>query len=83
MRRQAEGRAVHHRDPFGLEQVADEILVGLDRLALGRPLAEQPGAGRIDVERAFRPRAIQPGDLVQPIDDEVAPLLEQLRAFGG
>ena len=35
MRRQAEGGAVHHRDPLGLEQVAREILVGLDRLPCG------------------------------------------------
>ena len=75
MRRQPEGGAMHDRDPLGLQQIVDEILVALDRLAVRRALAERPGAGRIDVERAFRPVAMQPRNAVQPIDDEVAPLL--------
>src|SRR6185437_17074719 len=51
MGRQAEGHALHHRDALGGEQVLDEVRVVLDRLALGRALAERAGAGRIDIER--------------------------------
>jgi hypothetical protein len=42
MRRQPERAAVHHRDPSGL-QIAHEILVGVDHLALRRPLAQSSG----------------------------------------
>src|SRR5438128_1550384 len=76
MRRQAESLAMHDRDPLGLEQVAREILVILDLATLRGALADQPGTGGIDVERALGSWAMQPRDLVQQIDDEVAPLLE-------
>ena len=78
MRRQAKGLAMHDRDPVCLQQIADEILVIGDRLAGGRALADDPGAGRIDVKRPLGPRAEQARDPVQQIDDEVAPLLEFL-----
>ena len=76
MRRQPEGRAVHHRDTGLLQQIADEILVVRDRLAGRGSLADDAGAGRVDIERALGPRAKQAGHPVQHIDDEVAPLLE-------
>ena len=76
MRRQPKGGAMHHRDPGFLQQIADEILVIRDRLAGRRPLADNAGAGRIDIERALGPRAEQAGHPVQHIDDEIAPLLE-------
>ena len=40
VRREAEGRAMHHRDPLGRKQVFDEILVGLDDLARWRFLPQ-------------------------------------------
>src|SRR5205814_958546 len=77
MRRQAEGRAMHDRDALGLQEVAYECLVIVDRGALGGMLANQPSAGRVDIEGAFGARAIEPRHLVQQVDDEVAALLEQ------
>ena len=74
MRSKAKGVAMHHRDALGREQVFDEILVGLDDLALRRFLAKEPGTGRVDVERSLRQRAMQPRDLVQCRDDQIAPL---------
>ena len=78
MRCEPKGRAMHHRDAFGGEQVFGKIFVALDDLAVRRLLAQETGAGRIDVERPFRPRAMKTGDLVQPVDDEIAALLEDL-----
>ena len=82
MRRQPERGAMHDRDPLGLQQVFDEILVGPDQLAVRRLLAQRPGAGRIDIERTVGPVAVQPGNAVQPIDDEVAPLPNSAWCFG-
>src|SRR5271166_5691224 len=76
MRREAKRGAVHHRHARHLQQIADEILVVLYRLAGRRSLAYDAGAGRIDVERALGPRTEQARHPVQHIDDEVAPLLE-------
>ena len=76
MRRQAESLAMHDRDPLRLQQIAHEILVVRDRLAVGRALADEPGAGRVDVKGALRPRAEQAGHPVQLVHDEVAPFLE-------
>src|SRR5215469_13449432 len=73
MRREAKRVAVHHRDPLGGEQVFDKILVAADYLALWGLLAEQPGAGRIDVKRSLWPRTMEAGDLVQRADHEIAP----------
>ena len=62
MRCQAKSLAMHHRDSLGLEQIAREILVALDPAALWGALANEAGAGRIDVERTLRPRAISGTD---------------------
>src|ERR1043165_1455137 len=77
-RADAERRALHHRDAFGVEQLGDEVLVGAEFLAARRRLAHRAGAGRIDVERAFRPRTLHAARLVEHRDNEVAPLLEDL-----
>ncbi len=45
-------------------------------------LADEAGAGRVDVEGAFRPRAIEARHLVQRVDDEVAALLEEEVVLG-
>src|SRR6266851_8026746 len=78
----AEGRAVterrslHHRDAFRFQELGDEILVGLERLAGRRLLADRAGAGRKHVERALRLRADDALRVVEHGDAEVAPLLE-------
>src|SRR5260370_20561206 len=76
MRRQPKRRAMHDRHALGFEQITSEILVILDRVALGGALADQAGAGRIDIKRACRPRAMEARHPVKRIDDEVAPVLE-------
>src|SRR5271166_223635 len=70
MRRQAKGLAMHDRDPGRLEQIADKILVIADRLAVRGTLADDPGAGRVDVKRPLGPRAEQAGDMVQQVNYE-------------
>src|SRR3954470_13230908 len=75
-RAEAEGRTLHHRDAFGLEQLGHEGLVIVDHLARRRGLADRAGAGRIDVERAFGAWALDALGLVEHGDDEVAALLE-------
>src|ERR1700684_725353 len=55
-RSEPERRTLHHRDAFGLQQLGDEILVVADHLARWRSLAHGAGAGRVDIERALRPR---------------------------
>src|SRR5688500_16199317 len=72
----AEGRSLDDRETLGFEQVVHEVCVVLDRLAVRRLFADRAGARRIDVERAFGPRALQSLGLVQHRDDQVAALLE-------
>src|SRR6516164_6447290 len=79
--RQAEGRAVNNGDALFFQERRHYILVSLERLALSRGLADQTRAGRIDVERALRRRALDAFRLVQHGDDEIAPLFEALRAL--
>src|SRR5262245_43995769 len=55
-RSQAEGRSLHHRDALGFQQFRDKILVIGEHLARRRGLADGAGAGRIDIEGAFRAR---------------------------
>ena len=74
MRRETKRRAMHDRDALGFEQIAHEIFVAVDPRALRRLLTDEAGAGRVDVERALRPRAVETGHLVQQIDDEIARL---------
>src|SRR5882672_6329805 len=57
-RAQPECGTLHHRDAFVLQKLGDEILVIGNQLAGRRGLADGAGAGRIDVERALRPGAI-------------------------
>src|SRR5215469_10620476 len=76
MRRQPEGAAMHRSDPRLFQQVADEILVVRDRLAGRSVLADHAGAGRINIEGAFGPRAKQARNPVQHVDDEVATFFE-------
>src|SRR3546814_406177 len=57
--RQAEGLALHRGDADRLQQVGDEVLVGLDHLAVRRLLADAAGAGGIDVEGPFRLMAVE------------------------
>src|SRR3984957_21033783 len=73
-----ERRTLHHRDAFGLQQLADEILVIGDHLAGRRSLADGAGAGRVDIERALRPRTIDALGLVEHPHHQIAPLLERL-----
>src|SRR5581483_5810050 len=75
-RADAEWRALHHRHPLRLEELGDEILVGLECLAGRRGLADRARAGRIDVESVLRPRTLQAAGLVQHRHAEFTPLLE-------
>src|ERR1700753_1265652 len=77
-RPQPERRPLHHGDALVLQQLGDEILVVADHLAGRRGFADGSGAGRIDVERALRPRAFDPLGLVEHRDREIAPLLAHL-----
>src|SRR4051794_36754373 len=77
-RAEAESRTLHHGDAFGLQKFGDELLVVSDHIARRRFPADRTSAGRIDVERAFRPRAFDAIGLVQHGDDEIAALLEHL-----
>src|SRR5579859_155892 len=70
--REAEGRAEHHRDPLGLQELGGEVLVRADGLARRGGLAQQAFARRIDVKRALRGRTAQPTRLVQHRDNQVA-----------
>ena len=58
---------------FGFQKLGDEVLVRLDDLARRRGLADQAGAGRVDVEGTFRRRAGNALSLVQHRNDEIAP----------
>ena len=78
VRAEAEGRTVHGGDALGLQQLGDEILVGLEHLAGGRGLAHRLGAGRIDVECPLGHRAFEIFRLVQHRHHEVAAFLERL-----
>ena len=66
--------------PSASSKLGDEILVGLDDLAGRRRPADRAGAGREDVEGAFRARALQILRLVEHGDDEIAAALERLAA---
>ena len=67
-----------HGHALLVQQRQHEVLVGVDLDALGRGLADQPLAGRIDVERALRLRALEALGLVQHRHHEIAPLHERL-----
>src|SRR6185437_11119663 len=73
----AEGRALNRRDAFLIQKLGDEVLVRSDHLAGRRRSADRAGAGRIDIERALRLRALQVLRLAEHRHDEVAPLLER------
>src|SRR5215217_7782374 len=76
VRAETESRTVNDGDAFGLEQLGHEVLVRLDDLARRRGLADQALAGRIDVERTFRRRALDTLGLVQHRDDQIAATFE-------
>ena len=78
----AEGGSVHDGDALRIQKLGDEILVVLDHLARRRFPADRARAGRIDIERAFRLRALQMLRLAEHRHDEIAPLLERLAAHG-
>src|SRR5262249_19834223 len=73
---ETEGRALHHRDAFRLQELGDEVLVAGERLAARRLAPHGAGARRVHVERAVRLRALDAVGLVEHGDHEVAPLLE-------
>src|SRR2546430_9144899 len=77
-RRRAEGRALHHRDAFRLQQLGDEILVGLELLARWRRSADRARARGIHVERAVGFRAVDAAGLVEHGHHEIAALPEHL-----
>src|SRR5579862_801078 len=77
-RAEPERRPLHHRHALGVEKLGDEILVGLDAVAGRCRLAHGARAGRIDVERALRLRALDALGLVEHGDAQVAPFLEDL-----
>src|SRR5262245_37483941 len=52
-RPETEGRTLHHRYAFGLQQLGDEVLIGNELVAGRRGTADGPRAGRIDVERTL------------------------------
>src|SRR6185295_10415567 len=71
-----EGRALHHRNTFGRQQLGDEVLVALELFAGWRRAPDRFRAGWIDVERPLRLRATQPLSLVEHGDAQVTPFLE-------
>ncbi|MNT78088.1 hypothetical protein D3C72_2172880 [compost metagenome] len=73
---------MHHSHALGFQQFADEILVRFHDLARRRGLADQAGAGRIDVEGAFRRRACDSLGLVQHRHHEVTATFEDLLVLG-
>src|SRR5438270_13285191 len=56
-RTDTEGRALHHRDAFAVQQLGDEVLVGRELFSIRRSAAHGAGAGRIDIKRALGARA--------------------------
>src|SRR5579885_2883389 len=75
-RSEAEGRALHHRHAFRLQQLRDEIRVVCEFAARGRGLADGAGTGWINIEGTLRHRAFDALRLVEHRHDEVTPLLE-------
>src|SRR5205823_15064320 len=74
----SERGTLDHRDALGLQELGDEVLVGLQLLARRRGTADRPRARGIDVERAVRLRTADAARLVQHGDHEIAALLEHL-----
>src|SRR5262245_44084092 len=77
-RSQAKRRTLHDGDALGFQKLGDKVLVIAEHLAGRRLLADGAGAGRIDIERAFRTRTVDAVGLVQHGHHEVAALLEHL-----
>jgi hypothetical protein len=77
VRAQPERRAMHRGHAFGRQQLGHEVLVGSITLPDGAVLPISP-ARRIDVERAFRRRALDARRLVQHRHHQVAAALEDL-----
>src|SRR5439155_9679202 len=76
MRRQAERRAVHHRHPRLLQQIANKILVTRDGLAGGGLLADDAGTRGVHVKGTLGARTEKTRHAIEHIDDEVPPFLE-------
>ena len=76
MRRQTEGRTVHASHAFRLQERGDEILVGLDGLAVRCRLAQGPCDRRIDIECALWRRAGNAIYLIEHADHQVTTPLE-------
>lgn len=76
VRAEAESRSLHDGDAFGFQKFGNEIRIRLDDLARRRGLADQAGAGRINVECAFRSRAADALGTVEHGDDEVTAAFE-------
>lgn len=76
MRRQAVGRALHHRDPRLIEQVKREVVVAADGSAVGAATADQGRAVGIEIEGALGRLAGEAGNLAQQLQSAVAPNLE-------
>src|SRR5262249_44916452 len=70
--------ALHDGHAFSLQQLGDKILVGRDRLAGRRRLANGAGAGGIDVEGALGLGAFDAARLVEHRDTQITALLEDL-----
>src|SRR6478735_2352542 len=77
-RSETERRTLHDGDTFVFQELGDEILVVADHPAGRRGLANGAGAGRVDIERAFGPRAYDAVGLIEHRHREVATLLEHL-----
>jgi len=74
--RQVISRSLNDGHVGAIEQVHRKILVVLDAAPVRTALADHSAAIRIQIERAFRLVAAQPGHLVQQIKHAVATLLE-------
>ena len=73
---EAERRPLDDGHAFGFQQVGHDVGVAPECRPRGRPLADQPGTGRIDVERALGRRAGEARRSIEHGDDQVAPLPE-------
>ena len=79
MGRQTEGRAVNRRNPLCFENIAAEIEVCFNYLAVRGCLANQSGNRRIDIEGSLGLRAVNAVNLVEHINHHIPAFLK----YGG
>ena len=69
---------MNNTDAFGLQNIAAEILVIHNHIAVRRFLANAAGHRWVDVEGAFRRRALETRRLIEHRNNDVAPFLKDI-----